>query len=360
MTTSSDSLLPIKPLENVAAYQIPQSKHNIRLKLDANEGYCAPEEIARCLESYNPALTNIYPLKTRLEALIAERFSVKPEQVIVTNGGDDAIDRACRAVLTQGKKLLLATPTFEMFEKYAAITGATIDKVRWEGEFPENDFIEAITPETKCIALVSPNNPTGKVISFDIIKRISEAAPQALLIVDNAYAEFAEKDISRQALELPNAIVIRTFSKAWGLAGLRVGYALGSEKLITWLRTTGGPYPVSQLSLHVACTRYQQGPAAICDYLDEVKSERADLFNFLLELGAKPTPSEANFVYAEVAGAEQIKKRLEELGILIRYFSGNPELQNGFRITLPGRKAEYTFLKNALAQAFADIKENIK
>ena len=124
-------------------------------------------------------------------------------------------------------------------------------------------MLDACDAETSVIAVVSPNNPTGGVISSQDLRRLSEGAPQAILMVDLAYVEFANKDLTPVALELPNAVVFRTFSKARGLAGLRVGYALGPARWLNVLRSVGLPYPVSAPALRPqVCSRGGQGSAA--------------------------------------------------------------------------------------------------
>ena len=164
-----------------------------------------------------------------------------------------AIDRLCRAYLAPGRRIVMPQPTFVMLPYYAALAGAEIDAVPWrEGPYPLEAVLDAVTEQTAVIVVVSPNNPNGAVATAADLRALAEAAPHAVLLVDLAYAEYADEDLTAAALSHPSAVVVRTISKAWGLAGLRVGYAVGSPELIAILRVAGGPFSVSGLSLAVA------------------------------------------------------------------------------------------------------------
>ncbi len=170
--------------------------------------------------------------------------------MLVTAGGDDAIDRACRAVLAEGRTLVLPEPTFEMIARYARLAGAEVVEVPWgDGAYPADAVLAALDArDRRWSPWSAPTTPPGGVATAEDLRRVA-AAPQALMLVDLAYVEFGDDALFRAALALPNAVVIRTLSKAWGLAGLRVGYAVGHAALIGWLRAGGGPYAVSGPSL---------------------------------------------------------------------------------------------------------------
>ncbi|MEM8681708.1 MAG: histidinol-phosphate transaminase, partial [Planctomycetota bacterium] len=245
---------PADWVSRVRAYQSQQSPHPIDLKLDANEGP-APQDTG----SFTNAPLNVYPDTGPLEARLAEIHGVDPSQVLVTNGGDDAIDRTCRVFLQPGRNLILPEPTFTMIRQYATIAGGEVRSVSWfDRDFPLAEIREASDANTTLVAFVSPNNPTGSTISVDEVRAVAEDVPQAALLIDQAYAEFENERTRDQQLtevalrELPHAIVVRTFSKSFGLAGLRMGYALGQPELIDWLRRAGSPYPVAGPALEIA------------------------------------------------------------------------------------------------------------
>ncbi|MDQ7087380.1 MAG: aminotransferase class I/II-fold pyridoxal phosphate-dependent enzyme [Acidobacteriota bacterium] len=146
-----------------------------------------------------------------------------PEQVLVTAGADDAIERVVRAFAGGGRQVIVPQPTFTMIDRYVQRCGAKSVAVPWlEGPWPLDAVLSRIDERTAVIAVVSPNNPTGLTCAPEILARLSKAAPRAVLLVDLAYGEYAATDLSACARKLPNAVVCRTFSKARGLAGLRV------------------------------------------------------------------------------------------------------------------------------------------
>ncbi len=293
-----------------------------------------------------------YPSSSALEALVAERFAVDPARTLVTAGADDGLLRLALAFLAPGRELVLPTPTFEMIPRYAALAGGDVVEVPWEdgAAYPVESVLAAITPRTSLIAVVSPNNPTGAVASPEDLRRLSEAAPDALLIVDQAYAEFADGDLTAPALELPNAVVLRTMSKAYGCAGLRVGFALGSPEVIETLRAAGNPYPVSASALAAAAVRLGDDVGAT---VGRVRRERAALLATLEELGVSAEPSQGNFVFLRSPRAVQVRDLMAGLGIAVRAFPGVPELADALRITLPGDAASFTRLDRAIRAAFA-------
>lgn len=339
---SAEGARPIAAMATAAAYRAPRPRGPIDLKLDSNEGAPPPEHLLRNLAERGADMLQRYPDRSRLERRIAERLGVPHERCIVTAGGDDALDRICRAMLEPGRELILPVPTFEMIERYAHLTGATVVPVDWlDRDFPIDDVLAAITPRTGIVSVVSPNNPTGRVIDEPQLRRLSEAAPDALIVVDLAYVEFADVDLTSVALDLPNAVAVRTFSKAWGLAGLRVGYAVGSERVIGWLRAAGGPYSVSGPSLAIADAWLDDGPQHVERFVRQVRSEREALHGKLVSIGASPSPSRGNFAFARFDDALWMHDALAGMGIAVRYFHDRPELSEYLRITCPGDQAAF-------------------
>jgi histidinol-phosphate/aromatic aminotransferase/cobyric acid decarboxylase-like protein len=231
-------------------YTVPRASAPLDLYLDGNEGAVPSLALYETLPARGAELLRRYPSAAALEAAFAARLGVGPEQVLVTAGGDESIDRACRAVLAPGRTLLLPEPTFEMIARYARLSGGEVVSVPWApgAAWPVDAVLAAVTPATAMIALVSPNNPTGGVATVEDLHRVATAAPHALILVDLAYVEFADAGTAAlcdAALALPNALVVRTLSKAWGLAGLRVGYAPGLWRSSAGCALRGPVYPVS-------------------------------------------------------------------------------------------------------------------
>ncbi len=345
---------PFQPSPGVASlkpYAVPRLATPIDLYLDGNEGQ--PPALAGLVEALNDGeLLRRYPSTKILEATIAKRLGLSTEQVIVTAGADDAIYRACTVALAPGRKLLLPVPTFPMLSHYAMLIGAEIDKIEWmTPTYPTQEVLRRIDDHVSAICIVSPNNPTGATASADDVRAVAEAAPHAMILLDCAYEEFADDPLTEVGLEYDNVMVFRTLSKAWGLAGLRVGYALGHSEMIALLRTAGNPYPVSNLSLAAARTLLDDQPSGAAGYLEQVRRERDELTALLERLGAEPLPSQANFVMARFKNSEWVWQGLIGLGISVRRFPGHPILDSYLRITLPGKQVEFERLIHALRSA---------
>lgn len=332
----------------------------VDLFLDANEGASPPPEVMEALATVSPDALRRYPSARPLEQRLARLLNLPDANVHVTAGGDDALDRCCRTMLGPGLELLLPTPSFEMIPRYARLRGGAVIDVPWgRGPFPTSAMLDRITPVTRLIAIVSPNNPTGSVAAADDLRRLSAAAPHALLLVDLAYTEFADVDLTPVALSLPNAVIVRTFSKAFGLAGLRVGYAASSNAdVITWLRSVGNPYAASSVSLAMAEACLDLGTGRMSPYFDQVRRERVALAEMLAARGARPYPSQANFVLAELDDPGALRAALAAKGIAIRAFPGVENLDRAVRITCPGDAGAFERLTRAIADWRADVASN--
>ena len=342
---------PSTAVSELTAYRVPRVDLPMDLWLDANEGGAPPAELLVALGGLNPEVVRRYPKSARLQGIIADRFGVAEERVLLTDGSNDALERACRAVLEPGRTALIPSPTFEMLPRYARLAGGEVRETSWEGEaFPTDDALAAAGPDVALVFVVSPNNPTGAVATADDLIRLSRGLPDALLVVDLAYTEFAEEDLTKVALELPNALAVRTFSKAWGLAGLRLGCAIGPPEVVRWLRIAGQNYPVSALTLAAAEMRLDGDASDVAAYVERVRSERVHLHALLGELGAASHPSQANFVLGRFGDAAAIQLGLARRGISVRAFPGRAGLEDALRITCPGEPEAFDRLCLALRE----------
>lgn len=333
------------------AYAAPASSHPIDLRLDRNEGRGPDQALVDALQQCDSMALRQYPSCRGLESDIATRFGIAAERVVVTAGGDDAIQRLCRAFLGPGCSLVVPTPTFEMIPRIAGWEGASVVTVDWrEPRYPTDAVLQAASPQTRMVAMVSPNNPTGGWATENDLIRVSEALPNAVVMVDAAYAEFGDADLTATALTLPNAVVLRTFSKAQGLAGLRIGYAMGPEPLINAVRSAGLPYPVSQPSILMAQTAFARGtePPA---YVEAVIKERQQLAATLNACGWNARPSQGNFVFAEGPDERWFRDAMAAMGIAIRCWPDSVELAGSVRITCPGSSADFARVTSAIRTA---------
>jgi len=348
------NLVPAPGVAGTKPYGVPKPAAVIDLRLDGNEGVLPPPALFDALREAGMEVARRYPDATSLTHAIAARLDVAASRVLVTAGADDALDRACRSVLCAGRELIVATPTFEMIPRYVALAGGTLVGVPWQrGPLPVGQMLARVTPNTAAIVVVTPNNPNGLVATAEDLAALSRGAPHTLLVVDMAYGEFADVDLTREVLSLANAVMLRTMSKAWGLAGMRVGYAAGCEQAIQWMRAAGGPYAVSGPSLAVAEQWLATGESAMCGFVDRVRRERGTLTALLASLGAEASASQANFAFARFANAalpsaQVVYERLAQRGIAVRWFSARAEVADCLRITCPGDDAAFSRLTSAI------------
>lgn len=346
---------PVRAVLGRQAYSVPKcADASIEIYLDGNEG-SRPDPAALLRECALDAETlRSYPRSSTLAEDLRVHWGLPTGGLLLTAGADEALDRLCRAYLEPGRNAVLPEPTFVMIRRYVELAGATATSVPWPTErFPLDAVLDAVDEKTGVVFIVSPNNPTGASATVDDLRAVSAAAPDALVVVDAAYAEFAKVDLSEAALSLPNVVVVRTFSKAWGLAGCRVGYVMGSPEWIEPLRITASPYPVAAFSEQLAQARWRTGGAAIASFVDEVRGEVAALSAQLTEAGFAVIDSEANFVFARGARAAWLREALAGFGFAVRTFEGVPDLADAVRITCPGDARLFARLSHAVATACA-------
>ncbi len=346
----TESLRPVRSLAGLSAYSVPRIDTAIDLYLDSNEGRAA--NISQLLTSLGQDVNEIvrrYPSTAELVQVISDKLGVTPAQVWVGAGGDEVLDRIMRVYLEPGRTLLMPSPSFEMIERYASLTGATVTRYEWLGQFPRADVIAAT--QANVIALVSPNNPTGLVVSPEDLDAVASARRDALVIFDHAYAEFADVDLTDVALRHPNVVVVRTLSKAFGVAGLRIGYGVGSETVVAPFAAAGGPYSVSSVSIALAKMLLTGQHDAMRETVSRVRTEREELVALLRSHDVETWPSQANFVFARTPRADEIHAFLASRGISIRIFRSRVDLKNCLRITCPGHPEVFARLAGELTAA---------
>jgi histidinol-phosphate aminotransferase len=330
-------------------------RDGMRLDFNENTMGCSPE-VLKVLREIRPAELTRYPERQPVEACIAAHLGLKAEQVLLTNGVDEAIHVLCQTYLDAGDEVLLPVPTYSMYEVYASATEARIVTVP-AGEdfkFPFERMVNAITPQTKLIAIANPNSPTGSVVSREQIVSIIERAPHAAVLVDEAYFHFFGETVADLIGQHQNLLLARTFSKAYGLAGLRLGVLAAHVNAVGWLRRVISPYSVNSLAL--ACL-----PAALRDkpyldwYVGEVLAARAELVSSLHALKVRSWPSEANFVLVEIGPKHRaLVAAMKHRGVLVRDRSGDPGCAGCVRITVGTRQQMVDGIK-ALTEALDAI-----
>src|SRR5262249_30717530 len=233
-------------------YHSPLSGPAIDLRLDMNENTtgCSPRVLAK-LHSIDAQTLALYPRREPGEKLVAGLLGVAPEQLLLTNGPDEGIDLLCRAYLHRGSESVVVTPAFAMYEVFAQTEDAKVVRVPSgpEFSFPEQHVVDAVTAETRIVVICNPNNPTGLAVERSSIMKVIEAAPDAAILLDEAYFDFYGQTMMDQIGKLPNLFIARTFSKAYGLAGLRLGVMAGDKEQISVLRRMASPFNVNTFAM---------------------------------------------------------------------------------------------------------------
>ncbi len=288
-------------IKKLHAYRPPLAGRT-GLRFDFNESTigCSPRVLAK-LRSLDADSLARYPEREPVEKMVAGFLGLDPAQVMLTNGVDEAIHLLCSTYLDPGDEALIVVPTFAMYAIFALAEGARVIAVPAGDNFafPTEQVLAQIGLRTRLIAVANPNNPTGAVVAGNVLLQIAEAAPQAAVLVDEAYFEFYGETLIDRTRQIPNLFVARTFSKAYGLAGLRIGVLAGDARQIEMVRRVASPYSVNAAALAVL-------PEAIHDqeyvnrYVAEVRRNRERLQRELASLGLRCWPSHANFVLVHI------------------------------------------------------------
>ena len=329
----------VEPRRNVLAmpeYHPPLAGRQA-LRLDFNENTFAPSPaVLRKLQALKAEDMTIYPERAPVEAVVAKHFGLANEQVLLTNGVDEAIHLMACAFLDEGDEALICTPTFFMYDVSISLMTRQLKRVQSDDSlaFPFERFMAAITQKTKLIIVASPNNPTGATVGREHLLAIAKAAPQAVVMVDEAYFHFFGETTMGDVSDMPNLIVARTFSKAYGLANLRIGMLAGDARLMGYLRKVSSPYNVNGVALAVL-------PEALADeayidwYVGQVHEGRERVLAVLDELQVRTWPSAANFVLMDIgARHKELCERMRAHGVLLRDRSSDPGCEGYVRFTI--------------------------
>ena len=293
------------------------------------------------------------PLQTALKLRLADMLNVLPQQIFVGNGSDEAIDLLMRIFCVPGKdEIIICPPTYGMYRVSADINDVTVKEVALTRKFQLDvaAILRAVTERTKLIFVCSPNNPTGNTMERNAIIAIANNFG-GLVVVDEAYIHFADADSMVNELgSLPNLVVLQTFSKAWGMAGIRVGLAIASRELVGSMNKVKPPYNVSGIAQQIALEALNRR-----DLIDDWtaaairgRTKMADTlsgFTFVEEI----FPSDANFLLVRITDAEAIYRYLVEQKIVVRDRSKVELCEGCLRITV-GTPEENELLLAALKE----------
>jgi histidinol-phosphate aminotransferase len=339
----------------LAPYDAPKEGRAEKLRLDFNENTvgCSPA-VLRALSRMTPEQMAIYPEYQATTRRLAHFFRVRPEEMHLTNGIDDALHLIADTFIEPGDSVLVAEPTFDMYRFFSELAGARVIALRYDDEmkFPVADVLRELRRQSRrkprVLYIANPNNPTGTLVQPKDLRRILRAASRTLVLVDEAYFDFSGLTILPWIRQHSNLLVARTFSKSAGLAALRLGCLFAKPEILSVMRRACTPYPVNTAAL-VAAEASIRDARFLRNYTREVLLSRALLEKGLARLGARIYPSEANFVLADFgSGAHRMVRALERKGILVRERKDFP--REGFVRISAGTRADTRRLLRAIEE----------
>ncbi len=360
----------LKPREIVAGlnpYHSPiVSRAGLNLDLNESMAGCSPRVLRR-LHALTAEDVSRYPQRETGEQLVANFLGIASDQVLLTNGIDEALSLLFTSYLGAGDELLFADPTFVMYPMLGQALGAPMARVQSGKDLtlPVAELLARISPRTRVIAIANPNNPTGLTAPGADLLRIAEAAPNAALLIDEAYFEFCDGALTAETMSAktmiphlarhPNLFVARTFSKAYGLAGLRLGVLAGAAEQIDYLRRLSLPFNVNSVAL--ACLEEALADSSfVSEHVAQVKRGRDRLAQLFTELGLRFWPSQTNFVLVRIgAQARTFVESMRRHGALVRDSSMNPGCEGCVRITV-GTASQMDSVLPAICEAIAEIR----
>jgi histidinol-phosphate aminotransferase len=340
------SHLPVrKAILERQTYEAPAEGREGKVRLDFNENTAGcSAAVIRALGKMSPKQLAMYPEYLRGTARLACHFGVQTKELLLTNGGDDALRVFFDTFVESGSSILICEPTFPMYRYYGEIAGARVEAHPYgpNMEFPMSDILAALRKKPRVLFICNPNNPTGTLLQVGEVEKILRAATNTAVVIDEAYAEFSETTLVPYIRKYPHLFIARTFSKAAGLAALRLGAVIAGAKSLSFLRRAMPPFPVNLAALVAAQAAVRDG-GAIRRYAREIRRIRAWFEGELRNLGIKSFPSAGNFLLANFGPqGPRLFQRLEREGILLR--ERTKDFGPGFvRITI-GTQAEMELL----------------
>lgn len=326
-------------IENINKYEL--NKKPYRIKLDANEG-----ENIFFSDIGDELKLNLYPDgdSSLLRDEIGKYLNVDPNNIVAGNGSSEMIELVMKAFIDKGDIILSFIPTFSMYQIFSQIYSAKFIGINCNENFVQDVDVlieEAKNIKPKIIFICNPNNPTGYLMNKYEIKKLLNNT-DSLVVVDEAYIEFAQGSMVEYISQYENLIVLRTLSKAFGLAAIRVGYMVSNKHIINIINKVKSPYNLNSISQYVGVKALRE-KEKMFQYVEEVKKERKYLYNKLKKFPIEVYPSNGNFIFFK-SEVSKLDEKLNEKGILIRSFS--KDLENHYRVTVGNRWENEEFIKS--------------
>jgi histidinol-phosphate aminotransferase len=340
--------LPVrKAILDRKTYEAPAEGRWGKIRLDFNENTTGCSKAAlRALRKLSGKELAMYPEYQAPANILAKYFGVNTEELLLTNGGDDALRVFFDTFVEPRSHILICEPTFPMYRYYAEIAGARVEALQYsrEMEFPLAAVLKALRKKPRVFFLANPNNPTGTLVDKGAIEAILKAAPRTVVVLDEAYADFSGVTGVPWIRRHANLFIAKTFSKAAGLAGMRLGAVIAQRESLAMVRRALPPFPVNVAALAAGVAAVGER-RTIERYIRETKRLREWFATELKQRGVRVFPSKGNFLLADFGeGGPALFRKLTRNDILIRERS--KDLGSGFaRITIGTRKELEAFMR---------------
>lgn len=331
-------LKPKKELIGLNIYETNLYPEKWDMKLDSNENYIGPSTaVLNAIRNIEPEQVSHYPYYGILYDVLAHNFEIPSSNIVLTNGADEGLYAVINTYISKEDTILTVKPSFTMPKIYAQTIGAEYIEIPYKTKwvYPYDDVLKSVTDKVKMILITTPNNPTGDIVPLEQIVELLEKFPEKAIVIDETYSSFAGISNICLTQKYNNAVIIKSFSKDYGLAGLRFGCIVSDRVNIDNIKRILRPYNVNSVVV-------KAGVAALNDenYLDLTKNEitrsKMLLSEELINLGFKPYLSYANFLLVDFGGkCNLIYEKLKSNGIIVKNFIKNESLKNCLRITIP-------------------------
>ncbi len=340
-------LRPRQELIGLNTYEIASYPQNWDMKLDSNENYIGPStSVIKAIKNIAPEEIAQYPYYGSFYDALSEIYGVKKSNIVITNGADEALCTVINTYISKADSVVTASPSFSMPKIYTSIAGAEYIEVPYKEKwaYPFEDIINSVSENTKVILITSPNNPTGDIVPLEQIIEILRKFPDKAVVIDETYSSYA--GISNVCLtdKYDNLIVVKSFSKDYALAGLRLGCIVSNQVNIDNIKRVLSPYNVN-------CIAVAAANAAINDkkYIklvkDEITQSRKYLYDEIKKLGFTPYESHANFVLTDFGNlCDLIYEKLKSNKIIVKRFDKTSILHSCLRITAPTLSASHKII----------------
>ena len=346
-----------KAVANIQPYAMTGNTRLGQIRLDLNESYwgCSPQ-VMEALVGSGKWPVSAYPDYSQFLKELSEHYGLPAENFLVTNGADDAIRAVMMAYVEKGETVLTAVPSFGIFDLFAKAMGGDLLHAGYENSlaFPDSAFRTQLTKKPTVAAIVRPDSPTGAVIDPEDLIDLMTSFPETLFILDETYAHFTGESLAAILPKTPNLLILHSFSKAYGLAGIRLGIAISHPDIIRELKKVNPPFATNGMALLAGIAALNDQPY-LFKVVKAVKSQKIELITALNRMGFKARNTPANFILMDAGeSADDIHQQLVKKNILVKNLSKFPVLKGYFRIAAAQNEQNQAFL-TALSEIISQM-----